>query len=118
MRGEEQLLNSEELINPEYVENLLSLKTRMALTSGGIEPVMDTLPGTENSIFALALVNTLQQNNSIITASDVYRRVSQDVVLNLDKIGIKQTPEFSGLLRSGHEGGEFFFKSVAPLVNN
>jgi len=109
IRGPRQLENSENLVNSDYVTSLLRRRTRMALTSGGVEPVIDTLPGTENSIFALALLNTLQENQKVITATDIYRRVSQDVVANLSSIGITQTPEFAGLLRSGHEGGDFFF---------
>jgi hypothetical protein len=90
----------------------------MALTSGGVEPVIDSIPGTENSIFALALLNTLSENKSIITATDIYRRVSQDVVSTTASLGISQTPEFSGLLRSGHEGGDFFFKDINSNQSN
>ena len=112
LRGPEQFENQPDLINADYIARLIGSKTRVALTSGGNEPVLDSLPGTENSIFALALLNTLEQNNSVITASDIYRRVSQDVVANLASLGIRQTPEFAGLLRSGHEGGDFVFRNT------
>lgn len=109
LRGPSPLENTDDLVNSDYVASLIRRKTRMALTSGGVEPVIDTLPGTENSIFAIALLNTLRENQTVITATDIYRRVSQDVVANLASMGITQTPEFAGLLRSGHEGGDFFF---------
>ena len=110
LRGPEQFQNQSDLINADFLTRLMRSRTRVALTSGGNEPVIDSLPGTENSIFALALLNTLEQNNSILTANDIYRRVSQDVVANLASLGINQTPEYAGLLDSGHEGGDFVFR--------
>lgn len=112
LRGTEEQGVSSDLLNKDYIDRLLRSKTRLALTSGGVEPVVDTLPGTDSSVFARALLNTLEQNETIMTATDVYRSVSQDVVGSMASLGIDQTPEFAGLLSSGHEGGDFIFRRL------
>lgn len=112
LRSPTQFESQSELLSADYISRLIQSKTRIALTSGGVEPVLDSLPGTDNSIFALSFLNTLDRNDALITASDIYRSVSQDVVSSLASLGISQTPEFAGLLRSGHEGGDFVFRRL------
>ena len=102
-------------LSADYVESLIQSKTRIALTSGGNEPVIDSLEGADNSIFASAFIDALERNEFVTTSSDIYKFVSQQVVSALSPEGISQTPEFAGLLRSGHEGGDFIFKKAPKL---
>lgn len=102
-------------LSADYVESLIQSKTRIALTSGGNEPVIDSLEGADNSIFASAFIDALERNEFVTTSSDIYKFVSQQVVSTLSPEGISQTPEFAGLLRSGHEGGDFIFKKAPKL---
>ena len=95
--------------NTEYFRQLLEKKTRVALTSGGLEPVMDTLPGTRNSIFSGALISTLRNSNAITTAQQLFMEISEEVVSTASSMGLEQTPEYAGLRRSGHDGGDFLF---------
>lgn len=95
--------------NAEYFRQLLEKKTRVALTSGGLEPVMDTLPGTRNSIFSGALISMLRNSNGITTAQQLFMEISEDVVSTASSMGLEQTPEYAGLRRSGHDGGDFLF---------
>ena len=117
LRGGNTLQPDLESLNVDYVESLIQSKTRIALTSGGNEPVIDSLEGASNSIFASAFIDALELNQFVTTSSDIYKYVSQRVVSTLSPEGISQTPEFAGLLRSGHEGGDFIFRK-APKLNS
>ena len=48
--------------NPEaaVIERLFSKKAKVAITSGGVEPVVDSVGGSENSVFAEALLTSLR----------------------------------------------------------
>ena len=47
-------------------------KTRVAFTSGGLEPVIDAIPGERNSIFTASPIDRLNQTNGILTANEVF----------------------------------------------
>jgi TPR repeat protein len=100
--------------NVDFLRQMLERKTRVAITSGGLEPVVDRLPGTKNSIFTGALIAKLRSLRKVTTAQEVYLDVSEDVVSSATSIGIQQTPEYAGLRRSGHDGGDFLFVPVSP----
>jgi hypothetical protein len=83
-------------------------RSRTALTSGGLEPVLDS--GTGNhSIFAKAFLDALRSNQSILEAYGIFRDVSNKVVKDAAKMGISQTPQYAPIRHSGHEAGEFLF---------
>ena len=90
-----------------YYQNLINLQTRLALTSGGNQPVVDQIRGDSNSIFTGALIDLLQKNKGILRmqklALDLGSRVSR--IASADRL--KQIPEFKGLDRANHEGGDF-----------
>lgn len=83
-------------------------KSRTALTSGGLEPVLDSGTG-HHSIFAKAFLDALQNNQSILEAYGIFRDVSTNVMKNAAKLGITQTPQYAPIRHSGHEAGEFLF---------
>ena len=80
-------------------------KSRLGLTSGGIEKVSDG-EGGENSPFAKSLIGILQNNKSeefpfTVLATDVISDFTEQKA---------QTPRFGQLPEVGHEGGSFVFK--------
>ena len=83
-------------------------KSRTALTSGGLEPVLDSGTG-HHSIFAKAFLDALQNNRTILEAYGIFRDVSINVMKNAAKLGITQTPQYAPIKHSGHEAGEFLF---------
>lgn len=91
----------------EWLNRMASRRSRTALTSGGIEPVLDG-GGGGHSVFAGALLAALRDNTRVIGAEALYRLVRRPVVLNAD-----QTPEYADIRLAGHDGGDFIF---APLV--
>ncbi len=83
------------------VHNLLS---RSAITSGGIEPVMDG--GREgHSVFAYYLLKALRNNeNKFYDASQLYGQIKIPVINNS-----VQSPKFQPIQNTGDEGGQFIF---------
>ena len=76
---------------------------RTVLTSGGLEPVVDS-GGGNHSVFAKAFLDVLRENASMIDGQTVFSRLKRPVVVNA-----AQTPEYSDLRFAGHDGGDFIF---------
>lgn len=93
----------------EYLQRLLEKKTRVALTSGGVEPVVDGLAGEDGSVFTSAFLRVLEGSEGALSGQEIFLKVSEEVVRVSAAAGITQTPEFAGILQSGHDGGDFIF---------
>ena len=92
-----------EAIDEKYIERLKSKKTRLVITSGGNEPVVDS-DGGDHSLFALKLIDTLKNNNTVINSQMLFENIRRYVVSNAD-----QTPERALVHKTGHDGGDFLF---------
>ena len=92
-----------EAIDKKYIERLKSKKTRLVITSGGNEPVVDS-DGGNHSLFALKLIDTLKNNNTVINSQMLFENIRRYVVSNAD-----QTPERAMIHKTGHDGGDFLF---------
>ena len=90
---------------------LASLRSRVALTSGGLEPVEDDA-GDGRSVFASALLRTLENNAAAIDGQALYRSIVRPVMLESN-----QTPEYGDIRNAGHQGGEFYFVRREPLAD-
>jgi len=97
-----------------YYQELYEKKSRTVLTSGGLEPVLDSDPmDSSHSLFANGLLKTLQKNQKPIFVleekfSDIKKYVNSSSAY-------EQTPQYSKIMGTGHEmGGDFIFvdKSV------
>ena len=86
-----------------WLTRMAEIRSRTAITSGGLEPVVDA-GGGGHSVFAGALLKALKANTEIIEGSALFGRISRGVVVNAD-----QTPAYSDIRKAGHEGGEFLF---------
>jgi len=87
-----------------YYKKVHNLKSRQALTSGGIEPVMDG--GRDgHSVFAYYMLKSLRENDSkYFDASQLFDRIKIPVTNNS-----QQSPKFSPMKSVGDEGGQFIF---------
>jgi len=87
----------------EYLRRIAGKRARVALTSGGVEPVLDN--GRQgHSVFAGALLDALEQNKGVLEGSRLFNQIRQPVILNAP-----QTPEYSDIRYTDHEGGDFLF---------
>jgi len=87
-----------------YYHKVYSLMSRKALTSGGIEPVMDG--GRDgHSVFGYYLLKTLENNESkYLDAGELYNKIRIPVINNSE-----QTPVYNPVNNTGDEGGQFIF---------
>ena len=97
---------------PKLEEDRLSLfertKSRMVITSGNIEPVLDG-GGGKHSVFARALIEVLLETRSPLTSTELYTRVSQIVVKESQSLGSTQVPTMAALTQAGHLGPDYVF---------
>ena len=87
----------------DYYRRMASKQARVAMVSGGLEPVADA-GGKGNSPFATALLDALSKNADVIDGTQLFSEIRRPVILNA-----KQTPEYSDVRGAGHEGGDFLF---------
>jgi len=80
-------------------------KSRLGLTSGGIEKVSDGQDG-ENSPFAQSLIKVLENNES---KELPFSALATNVMLDFSE-NKNQTPRYGPLNAVGHDGGAFIFK--------
>jgi len=87
-----------------YYQKVYSLNSRKAITSGGVEPVMDK--GKEgHSVFAYYFLQALDKNTEhYLDAGQVYESLKIPVVNNSS-----QTPAYSPIRNTGDAGGQFIF---------
>jgi uncharacterized repeat protein (TIGR01451 family) len=87
-----------------YYQKVYSLTSRKALTSGGVEPVLDK--GKEgHSIFAYYFLQALNKNSEkYFDAGQIFDFLKIPVVNNS-----YQTPVYSPVRNTGDEGGQFIF---------
>ena len=101
-----------------WVKNMVSGRSRTALTSGGDEPVPDVGAGN-HSFFARAFLNALTDNKKLLEAQRVFRQVSTSLALSSS--ALPQSPQYAPIRYAGHESGEFFFQpkgGVAEISND
>lgn len=88
-----------------FIEKVYERKSRTLMASNGDEPVEDT-DGGDHSVFASAFLRGLSEmERETFTGMELFR----DYVLESVAGKGKQTPEYSALKNSGHDGGEFVF---------
>ena len=91
-----------------WLKALVKARARTALTSGGVQPVMDG-GGGEHSVFAKAFLDVLWENEGALEAQRLYREVAARVVYAAERFQVDQRPEYAPLKFAGHESGDFIF---------
>jgi len=87
-----------------YLSRIARKRARVALASGGLEPVNDGGGGNQHSPFAAALLEALEENQSVMEGTQLFERIRRPVMLESD-----QTPEYADIRKAGHDGGDFLF---------
>ncbi|MCH8313285.1 MAG: hypothetical protein IID17_09900 [Nitrospinae bacterium] len=88
-----------------YLQKMLKKASRTLIASGGNEPVSDS-GGDGHSIFSDVFLTALKNaDEKVFTAEDLfYGSIKESVAGRAD-----QTPEYSIIRNSGHDGGDFLF---------
>ncbi len=84
------------------------LRARVALTSGGLEPVVDGGAG-RNSLFTRSLLDVLEAVNEPIEAQRVHEELAARFSLGAQQLKLQQRPEYAPIRFAGHEAGDFLF---------
>jgi hypothetical protein len=92
----------------DYVKFKLPKRSRLLLTSGGDEPVLDT-GGGGFSVFAKAFADVLDENGDLMPSPALFSKVQSRVKTAAARAQFKQVPEFKSIKGAGHEVGDFFF---------
>ena len=90
-----------------YYHKVQELPSRKAISSGGIEPVMDG--GKDgHSVFAYYLLKALENNSGLYyDANQLFNEIKIPIVNNSE-----QTPGFAPIRNTGDEGGQFIFLNL------
>ena len=91
-----------------WIKVMTQKRSRTALTSGDLQPVIDR-GGGEHSVFAKALLNVLQQNDTILEGITLHKEISGRVAFAASAVEVEQVPQYAPIRFAGHESGEFFF---------
>ncbi|NYF53945.1 caspase family protein [Tunturiibacter gelidoferens] len=87
-----------------YLAKLQRIKSRNIMASGGNEPVADGGPDG-HSIFAAVILQSLREmDGAQFTAASLFQRVVVRVAGRS-----RQTPQYSAIVNSDHDGGDFVF---------
>lgn len=85
----------------EWVKRMADKTSRTALTSGGIETVLDA-GGGNHSVFADSFIRTLSENDHVIDMDSLFDTIKRRVILNA-----RQTPKYEDIRYCGHDDGDF-----------
>jgi hypothetical protein len=96
----------------EYVAYKLPKRSRLLISSGGDNPVLDTGGGT-NSVFGRAFLDELEANLGLLPSPELFSRVSKRVQAAAAQNQFAQKPELKSIKDAGDEVGDFFFVPLA-----
>jgi hypothetical protein len=94
-----------------WLKKLIEKRSRTVLSSGGLKPVLDSGIG-DHSVFARALIDTLDSNQEVLEASRLHTKIGALVSYTSSELGLEQVPQYAANLHAGHIGGDFLFVPV------
>jgi hypothetical protein len=92
----------------EWLKQIAAARSRTALTSGGLKPVLDG-GGGKFSVFASIFIDILSQNQDVLEGMRLYREISARVVNVASRQKFEQRPEYGAIRFAGGESGDFLF---------
>jgi hypothetical protein len=92
----------------EALRAISQLRARVAMTSGGLEPVVDGGAG-RNSLFARSLLDVLDAVREPIETRRLFDAVAARFSLRAQRLRVQQKPQYAPIRFAGHEAGDFVF---------
>lgn len=93
------------------LSHLAKQRVRVAMTSGGLEPVVDG-GSVSHSLFARSLLDMLDQVSAPVSAQELFMGVSARFGHLAQRLRIAQQPQYAPIGFAGHEAGDFV---LAPM---
>jgi len=92
----------------QVIQTMARKRSRLLLTSGGVEPVVDTAGGP-HSPFAQSFLDLLRGNQGVLPAQELFRHLQVQVMTMVKGMEVRQVPEYAPIRFAGHEAGDFVF---------
>lgn len=105
----DQALTLEQRTGP--LKQLSAQRARVAMTSGGLEPVVDG-GGVNHSLFARSLLDVLNQVNAPVAAQELHGAVAARFAHLGRRLKVQQQPQYAPIGFAGHEAGDFVFAPI------
>ncbi|HEY0818062.1 MAG TPA: caspase family protein [Rhizobacter sp.] len=105
----DQALTLEQRLAP--LDQLARQRARVAMTSGGLEPVVDG-GSINHSLFARSLLDVLGQVKAPVAAQELHHAVAARFAHLGRRMKVQQQPQYAPIGFAGHEAGDFV---LAPL---
>lgn len=90
------------------IQAIAGKRARLLMTSGGVEPVVDTAGGS-HSPFAQSFLELLGQNRGVLPTQELFRQLQLRVIAMVQQIQFQQVPEYAPIRFAGHQSGDFVF---------
>jgi hypothetical protein len=90
------------------IQVMAQKRSRMVMTSGGVEPVLDSTGGL-HSVFAQSFIELLQSNIGVLPGQEMFGFLQIRVAAAAQRLNTQQVPEYAPIKFAGHEAGDFFF---------
>ncbi len=98
-----------------WLKVMVKLPSRTVLTSGGLQPVLDS-GGGGHSVFAGQLLQVLANNRRILESPLLYEAVAVKVKRAAARVGVDQDPRYGPIQFAGDVGAPFFFRPARLQV--
>jgi hypothetical protein len=89
-----------------WEDEMLARRSRTALTSGGLAPVLDSAGGP-NSQFAAAFIDVLFENSGVLEGRSFFEEISARLIVQVERPE-SQEPRYAPIRFAGHESGDYF----------
>jgi uncharacterized caspase-like protein len=91
-----------------WLKSTAEKRSRTVLSSGGLEPVLDS-GGGNHSVFAKAFLDVLASNTEILDGQHLGLEVAARVSYAAANVQAEQDPQYAPIRYAGHEAGDFLF---------
>ncbi|MCL7943689.1 caspase family protein [Marinobacter sp. ATCH36] len=92
----------------QLLQSFASSRVRTALTSGGVQPVLDS-GGSDHSVFTKAFLDVLQENGLVLETERLFLAIRERVSDAAFDLNVRQIPTYEPIHMAGHEAGDFVF---------
>jgi uncharacterized caspase-like protein len=89
-----------------WLKTIAEKRSRTVLSSGGLQPVLDS-GGGDHSVFAKAFLDVLATNNEILEGQRLGLEVAARVSYAASAALVNQDPQYAPIRFAGHEAGDF-----------
>ena len=97
------------------IARLSRQRSRVAMSSGGLEPVLDG-DGGPHSLYARSLLDVLAHLQAPVQAHELHAAVAARFVFLAQSLKLQQQPQYAPIGFAGHESGDFLLKPLTVEV--